>query len=67
VRELTIGGGHASGQLGWVHTGLGTADGAEVRVQWPDGETGPWMKVKADQFVTIERGATEPRPWTPRS
>lgn len=65
MRELTIGGGHASGQLGWLHTGLGTDDRAEVRVRWPDGEAGPWMTVTADQFVTIERGASEPSPWTP--
>ncbi len=36
--------------------GLGDADRAEVRVQWPDGEIGPWMTIGADQFVTIERG-----------
>ena len=36
---------------------------AEVRIQWPDGETGPWMTIDADQFVTIERGATDPTPW----
>ena len=65
VRELTVGGGHASGQLGWLHTGLGDADAAEVRVQWPDGETGPWISVDADQFVTIERGAGEAIPWSP--
>ncbi len=63
-RELTIGGGHASGQLGPIHFGLGAAEQAEVRVQWPDGEVGPWQTVAADQFVTIERGAAEPRPWT---
>jgi hypothetical protein len=65
VRELTIGGGHASGQLGWLHAGLGDANQADVRVRWPDGEAGPWMTVSANQFVTIERGATEPAPWTP--
>ena len=42
-RELTVGGGHAAGQLGWRTFGLGDHDRAEVRVQWPDGETGPWM------------------------
>jgi hypothetical protein len=63
VREVTVGGGHAGGKIGWLHTGLGTADGAEVRVQWPDGETGPWMTLGADQFATIERGATAPTPW----
>ena len=40
-RELTVGGGHASGQLGPIHFGLGEADRAEVRVTWPDGEQGP--------------------------
>lgn len=63
VRELTVGGGHASGEVGWLHAGLGKADSAEVRVHWPDGEVGPWMRVDADQFVTIDRGAAEPRPW----
>jgi enediyne biosynthesis protein E4 len=63
VHEVTVGGGHASGQLGWLHVGLGDADGAEVRVQWPDGEVGPWMELDANAFAMIERGATEPTPW----
>jgi hypothetical protein len=58
-RELTVGGGHAGGQLGWVHAGLGDEESTRLRVQWPDGETGPWMDAQADQFVIIERGATE--------
>lgn len=61
TREVTIGGGHAGGSLGAVHLGLGEADTAEVRVQWPDGEFGPWMTIDADQHVTIERDAIEPR------
>jgi enediyne biosynthesis protein E4 len=67
VREVTVGGGHAGGKIGWLHTGLGKADGAEVRVQWPDGETGPWMTLGADEFVIIERGAAAPSPWVPGS
>jgi hypothetical protein len=63
-RELTIGGGHASGELGWVHVGLGDADSAEVRIRWPDGEVGPWQEVAANAFVTIPRGG-EPTTWTP--
>jgi hypothetical protein len=62
-RELTIGGGHAGGQLGWVHFGLGAAEEAEIRVQWPDGEKGPWMTVDANQFLTIDRDDSEARPW----
>ncbi len=65
TREVTVGGGHAGGQLGWLHAGLGRASSAQVRVHWPSGETGPWMTVRADQFVTIGRGATEARPWLP--
>jgi hypothetical protein len=64
-REVTVGGGHASGELGWLHTGLGAFTEAQVRVQWPSGEVGPWMTVGADQFVTINRGAAAPAPWTP--
>jgi hypothetical protein len=64
-REVTIGGGHLGGQLGWIHFGLGPADAAQVRVQWPDGQAGPWMRVAANQFVDLERGASEPRPWIP--
>jgi hypothetical protein len=55
-RELTIGGGHSGGQLGWTHFGLGAADAAEVRVQWPDGALGPWQHVRANQFVQLDRG-----------
>ena len=64
-RELTVGGGHVGGQLGWVHVGTGPADHARIRVTWPDGEVGPWMDVDADQLVIIERGTSDPRPWTP--
>jgi hypothetical protein len=59
VQEVTIGGGHVSGELGWLHAGLGDATEADVRVQWPDAEGGPWITVGANQFVTIERGASE--------
>ena len=65
TRELTIGGGHAGGQLGWQHLGLGPADSADIRVHWPDGELGPWMHVQASEFAIIERGATAARRWLP--
>jgi len=64
-RELTIGGGHASGQLGWIHFGLGGATQAQVRVHWPGGETGPWISVPANTFQMIERGAATAQPWLP--
>jgi hypothetical protein len=64
-RELTVGGGHAGGQLGWVEFGLGSAERAEVSVQWPDGEVGAWVPVETNRFATIERGASEPSYFTP--
>jgi hypothetical protein len=35
-------------------------------MQWPDGEVGQWLQVTANQFVRIERGATQAEPWLPR-
>jgi hypothetical protein len=64
-RELTVGGGHAGGQLGWTHLGLGPAETAEVRIQWPDGEVGPWLPLPVDGFSIVERGADAVEPWTP--
>ena len=60
IREVMVGGGHAGGQLGWSHFGLGPATRAEVRVIWPDDEEGPWMPVDANQFITITRGDDRP-------
>jgi enediyne biosynthesis protein E4 len=52
-RELTVGGGHASGELGWIHFGLGPSRTAQVRVQWPDGEVGAWRQVDANQYLVL--------------
>ena len=65
TREVTVGGGHVSGQLGPIHFGLGTAEQAEVRVTWPDGEVGPWLAVAADQLVQVRRGAAQAVPLVP--
>jgi hypothetical protein len=64
-REVTIGGGHLGGSVGWIHFGLGAAERGAIRVRWPDGEVGPWLSARANQFVDVERGATDVRPWTP--
>jgi hypothetical protein len=58
-RENTIGGGHASGHLGWLHFGLGQAQEVKVRVQWPNqgGQWGPWLTVKSNAFYTIDQAA----------
>jgi enediyne biosynthesis protein E4 len=63
-RELTIGGGHAGGQLGWIHTGLGAATAVEVRIRWPDGTAGDWQPVTVDRFYVIDR-ATGIAAWQP--
>jgi hypothetical protein len=64
-RELVIGGGHVGGQLGWTHFGLGRAGRADLRMTWPDGQTGPWQSVEANQFVTIDRAVGHPEIWQP--
>jgi hypothetical protein len=65
VREVTVGGGHAGGQLGWIHVGLGDADEVAARVTWPDGEVGPWMTLRAGTWSIVERGASAPTSWQP--
>lgn len=54
-QEITIGGGHASGRLGWIHFGLGEQTHTEVRVIWPDGLEGEWQKIDVNQFFVLER------------
>lgn len=63
-RELTVGGGHASGQLGWVHVGIGQAQEAVVTVTWPDGVRGEDQPVEANRFVILPRHG-EPAEWQP--
>ena len=46
AREVTIGGGHASGWLGPHHFGLGRAKKVSMRVIWPDGETSEWRDIE---------------------
>ena len=63
-REVSVGGGHAGGQLGWLHFGLGEADAAELQVTWPGGEPSDWIPLAANRFYSLVRGE-RPRPWTP--
>ncbi len=53
TREVTVGGGHASGALVPLHFGLGDATTAEVRVLWPDGTETPWHPITADATWTV--------------
>jgi hypothetical protein len=49
-QELTVGGGHASGHLGWMHFGLGAAQTVQLRVQWPQGSWSDWTTADANAF-----------------
>ena len=55
-REITVGGGHASGEIGWWHFGLAEAAQAELRVVWPDGMGSDWQTVAGNNFYVLERG-----------
>ncbi len=61
--ELTVGGGHASGHLGWMHFGLGEAAQAKVRVQWPGAGWSEWISANADGFYVLDRQGGL-RPWS---
>ena len=61
--ELTVGGGHASGYLGWMHFGLAEATQAKVRVQWPGSGWSDWMTANADGFYVLDRQSGL-RPWS---
>ena len=62
--EITSGGGHASGSVGWLHFGLGSAAEAELRVIWPDGTEGAWEKLPAGSFDILRPGQPA-ETWTP--
>jgi enediyne biosynthesis protein E4 len=63
-QELTIGGGHASGHLGFLHFGLGDAKAVKLRVRWPDGPWSEWQSAAAGAFYLMDR-ARGIRPWSP--
>ena len=56
VREVTVGGGHASGVALPEHFGLGPAKRADLRITWPDGSVSAWLPVEADGTVMVTRG-----------
>lgn len=64
-RVVQIGGGHASGQTGFLHFGLGVAERASVRIQWPDGDWSHEYRVFANNFVRISRSRSDALYWYP--
>ncbi len=63
-REVVVGGGHASGELGWLHVGLGGSTSADVRVRWPDGSVSDWQPVPVDRVSIVNRDSGVAA-WTP--
>jgi len=64
-RIIKIGAGHASGSAGFIHIGLGVAERATLRVQWPDGEWSAPYKLFANHHVLIERDKDTFSQWFP--
>ena len=65
TRKIQIGGGHASGTLGFVQVGLGVAERATIRVKWPDGAWSHEYRVFANNFAVIDRQSTTAKYWYP--
>jgi len=56
-REITVGGGDASGVAAPEHFGLGALDKVSVQVIWPDGVKSQWYELEANQILRLERRA----------
>lgn len=56
-REITVGGGHAGGDAGFHHFGLGTDERATYRITWPDGTTEPWRAAASNAHLVVARTA----------
>ena len=67
TKTLQIGGGHASGQLGFSHFGLGVAERITIRIKWPDGTQSPQYRALANNFIVIKKSANDPLYWYPVS
>ncbi|MEM7256228.1 MAG: CRTAC1 family protein [Pseudomonadota bacterium] len=66
TRTVQVGGGHASGDSGFIHVGLGVAERASIRVQWPDGQWSAAFRAFANNFLIIERNSADPVYWYPQ-
>jgi len=60
-REITVGGGHASGHAGALHFGLGAERRVErVEVRWPSGRCDVHEGLDADAGYRLREGDTVP-------
>ncbi|MEP7241864.1 MAG: CRTAC1 family protein [Devosia sp.] len=64
TREITVGGGHASGQDTWIHFGLAAMTEAAVTVTWPDGSKSDPMQLAGDGFYVLSPGQAA-KGWSP--
>ena len=53
TRQVTVGGGHAGGQSGPLHFGLGDSTTADVAITWPDGTVTHINGLAADARYTL--------------
>ncbi len=58
-REITIGGGHAGGQSGFHHFGVGPQTSVRLRLHWPDGNISSWQEVTVNSPQILRRSATD--------
>jgi len=56
-REITVGGGHASGNAALMHFGVGASTDLRLRVTWPDGVVSGWQDMAPNQILQIVRRA----------
>ena len=55
IREITVGGGHASGQLAPEHFGLGDAETVSIQVKWPDDVMSEPLTLAVGQYYHLRR------------
>lgn len=63
ARRIQVGGGHASGSSGFIHVGLGVAERATLRIQWPDGQWSAPYRLFANHHFLINRGDGQALQW----
>ena len=55
IREITVGGGHASGQLAPEHFGLGDAETVSIQVKWPDDVMSEPLTLAVGRYYHLRR------------
>ncbi len=56
IQELTVGGGHASHDAGWIHFGVGgvgSSQTVDLTIKWPNGLENHWANVSVNQHYII--------------